>query len=305
VDLHWDTKEPRDYASEAHLREKYLKQLSEDLSTFSRLWIQTRKRIEAETKARILLKTRGGLLGRVAVVAQLAHTWRDEIAESQEAVRNLKHIRDKNDFEKAVDHLSNRLKEHKDEAEKFLGLAEKTRLQPRPIDVRTLLDVDDNVSEIYSKRFRDKSIPVQMDFEQNHVLYVTPITMKLAFQNIVDNAIKYSAEVPDPLLRISVRQDGDRLFVRFANNGKPIDEKTQDIINNDRYEELDRKWGLVIAKCFAQYDDGDLRIENPEGGGAALVFSLRLAQEALTDESTTTGSREPAYTLSQSGFNSR
>jgi len=305
VDLHWDTKEPRDYASEAHLRKKYLKQLSEDLSTFSRLWIQTRKRIEAEAKANSLLKTRGGLLGRVAVVAQLAHTWRDEIAESQEAVHNLKQITDKNEFEKAVDQLADRLKEHKDEAERFLGLAQKIRLQPLPIDVRTLLGVNDDVSRIYSKRFRDKSIPVQMDFEQNYVLYVTPITMTLAFQNIVDNAIKYTAELPDPLLRISGRQDGDRLFVRFANNGQPIDEKTHDIINNDRYEELDRKWGLVIAKCFAQHDEGDLRIENPESGGTALVFSLRLAQEALTDESTTTGSREPAYTLSQSRFDSR
>jgi K+-sensing histidine kinase KdpD len=82
-----------------------------------------------------------------------------------------------------------------------------------------------------------------------------------------------------------VEPNGDYLYVRFTNNGPPIDEKTVYDVNNDRYEELDTKWGLVIAKSFAQHDDGDLKIENQPDGGTTLIFALPVSKEEELYES--------------------
>lgn len=285
LDLHWQVIAPQSYSAGVHLRDKYLWQLSDDLSKFTRLAIQTKEKIKAQEEAgrlletqkelletqQGLLKTQQGLLGKVGVVAQLAHSWRDQIPELLLAATALKKISDVQELERAVDDHLEQLSALNSEVWELLELTEKVTLQPLRLNLRGLIPVGENEVKIYSKRFHTKYVPVEINIDEDIEVFVTPLTMKFAFQNIIDNAIKYTQRTENPRLVISARQVGDRVFVRFENNGTQIDEKTRDDVNNNRYEKFGVKWGLMIAKCFAQHDGGDLRIETPEKSTALIL----------------------------------
>src|SRR5262249_12491314 len=127
-------------------------------------------------------------------------------------------------------------------------------------------------------RFSDRFIPLEHNIDDDLEVYVTPLTMKLAFGNIVDNAIIYTESLSSPKLKITVYQEGQLVHVLFANNGDPIKKEICEAVNSDRYEALGSSWGLLIAKSFAQHDEGNLRVETPDEG-AEVRFILRAPRE--------------------------
>jgi signal transduction histidine kinase len=277
LDLRRDVTSPQPHGAEGHLSSKYLWLLSDDLSKFSRLHIQTRERIQAEEKANRHQKSQQELLGKVGVVAQLAHGWRDRITNLREEASGIKRTESMIEQGHALDQLLTNLNDFGEEVFNLLKLTEKN-LQPRALILRDFIQTEDE-TRIISKRYKDKEISCRVDIPDELQVYVRSLSMGFAFQNIVDNAIKATAKVSDASLSISAvaEKESGRVHVYFANNGDQIEPEIRDAINNSRYEELGAKWGLVIAKCFAQYNDGDLTIETPEEGGTVMVFNLPLA----------------------------
>lgn len=281
LDLRWEVTSPQPHGAEGHLSSKYLWLLSDDLSKFSRLHIQTEKRIRAEEETRLHQKAQQELLGKVGVVAQLAHGWRNQIATLIGEAASVKGIKDAGARGRALDSLLTHLNDFGTEVYNLLTLVnEKENLRPRPLRLREFIKTEDE-TRIISKRFKDKEINCRLDIPDSLKVYVTPLSMGFAFQNIIDNAIKATENVPNASLSISavVETKTNCVYVYFANNGSQIEPQFRDAINNSRYEELGSKWGLVIAKCFAQYDDGDLTVETPEEGGTVMVFTLPLARK--------------------------
>lgn len=281
VDLHWQTNEPRDYASEAHLRKKYLKQLSEDLSTFSRLWIQTRKRIEAEREAHSRRKNQQELLGKVGVMAQTGHDWKA-------GMRNLetlaKEIRDVVVDEKArepVERLMRELSSLTNSVSTQLQLTDKTRLEPKTLPLRDFINDSRRESIRTQLRGNEPSIDVPSHLRVMAAQHATDVT----FTNLIDNAVRIARASSEPMVSIVATADEQSklVHIRFTNNGEQIKDSIRDAINNGKYYEFNG-WGLVIAACFAEFGDGALRIEKPANGETVVILSLPAANKEIKDD---------------------
>jgi signal transduction histidine kinase len=277
LDLRWEVSSPQSQGAQDHLGHKYLWLLGDDLSKFSRLHIQTRKRVEAEDVASRHLKSQHGLLGKVSVMAQHAHEWRNQIIELKGVARDIKEIEDMEERGRAVDELLSNLEAFAGDVDNMLKLTEGTSLLAQPFYLCELIETQGE-TRIASKKHK-REIDCRIDIPKEMRVHVTPRSMKLAFQNIIDNAVKATKNCPDALLSIRAAPDkkNGHVTVYFTNNGKQMAPEFRDAINEERYEDLKTQWGLIIAKSFAQYDNGDLTVLTPDSGETVLIFTLPVA----------------------------
>lgn len=277
LDLRWEISSPQRQGAQDHLGNKYLWLLGDDLSKFSRLHIQTRKRVEAEEEASRHLKSQRGLLGKVSVMAQHAHEWRNQIIDLKGMARDIKGIEDMEARGQAVDELLTYLEVFAGDVDSMLKLTEDESFLAQPFYLRDLIQTQGE-TRIASKK-HNREIACRIDIPEEMRVHVTPRLMKLAFQNIVDNAIKAAKDCPNALLDIRGALDKRTGHVRvsFTNNGKQMAPQFHDAINEERYEDLKTQWGLIIAKSFAQYDGGDLIVRRPDSGETVLIFTLPVA----------------------------
>lgn len=280
VDLRWKVTSPQPYDAEAHLSKKYLWQLSDDLSKFKRLSIQTRSRIKAEEEARQHLKNQQVLLGQVGAVAHFTHTWRDRITSLINQTKASKEAEDREARETYLDQVLDQLRTFIDDMRELLDLIEQSNLQFQPTELSYLIEAKNNGRSILSKRY-GREIKCQIDIPEGLKVNVTSIFIKFAFQNVIDNAIEATDDIPDGFLYITAIPNTTTNFVqvRFSNNGEQIASGDRDAVNKTEFRELNSKggWGLMIAKCFAKYHDGDFTIETPLEGGTASIFTLPMA----------------------------
>jgi signal transduction histidine kinase len=279
LDMRWEVNAPQPLGAQDHLGSKYLWLLGNDLSKFSRLHILTRERARAEEEAGRHLKSQRGLLGKVSVVAQFAHEWRNRIIELKDKAEKIKGVEDVEERREEVDDLLTYLRDFSDGVSAILTLTEKMSLQPRPSYLRELIETDDE-TQIISKK-HGRTVRCTIDIPEGTRVHVTPLLMGFAFRNIVDNAVQATEAAADALLSIRAvidKQNG-HVEVSFTNNGKQIEPKYSDPINEERYEDenLVRQWGLVIAKSFAQHDGGNLTIQTPNGVETVMTFTLPVA----------------------------
>ena len=106
-------------------------------------------------------------------------------------------------------------------------------------------------------------------------LVCSPVTLKRAFSNLIDNAVKYGGGA-----RVSLDDQGRELVVRIEDDGPGIPEADMQMVFEPfRRLETSRNrgtggsgLGLTIARRAVEQHDGTLQLSNrPDGGLLALV----------------------------------
>ncbi len=104
------------------------------------------------------------------------------------------------------------------------------------------------------------------------------------FQNLLDNAIKFMGEQPEPCIEVRARREGRRVHCTIRDNGIGIAPEYQHRVF-DLFDRLDPKVdgtgiGLALVKRIVEAHGGEIRIESTgPGQGTAFHFTLPAADD--------------------------
>ncbi|MFZ3565877.1 ATP-binding protein [Streptomyces sp. BH097] len=145
---------------------------------------------------------------------------------------------------------------------------------------------------------------VELDLPETLPMVVAdPGLLERSVGNVVENAVKYSAD--DAPVLIAASAHGDRVELRVVDRGPgvPDDAKDRIFAPFQRYGDAPRGagvgLGLAVARGFAEAMGGTLIAEDTPGGGLTMVLTLRVAGVAAQGGSVTAtvvGRPPPAVT---------
>ena len=102
----------------------------------------------------------------------------------------------------------------------------------------------------------------------------------LAFFNLIDNALKFSA--PADTVEVRVREDGRALFIEIADGGAGIPPQEHRRIFEDLYRGENARetegsgLGLALARRIVQLHGGEISLRSDPAQGRGTVFIIRL-----------------------------
>lgn len=104
------------------------------------------------------------------------------------------------------------------------------------------------------------------------------------FQNLISNAIKFTAEGKQPVVELSVTQEGGRAIFKIIDNGIGISKEFHERIFKlfSRLNTIDKYKGsgigLALCKRIVLNHGGNLSIESNIGQGSTFTFDFALVQ---------------------------
>jgi light-regulated signal transduction histidine kinase (bacteriophytochrome) len=150
---------------------------------------------------------------------------------------------------------------------------------PRKVTRVDLQAVTDEVVEAIRPAITDRGASV--DVQQLPVVEGEREQLSQLMQNLILNAVKFTAEDVEPRVEVSSRETGDgRVEVRIADNGVGVPPDQADRI----FEMFQRGklgadrsgTGIGLALCarIVERHGGTIRVEQREGGGSVFAFDL-------------------------------
>lgn len=110
--------------------------------------------------------------------------------------------------------------------------------------------------------------------------------IRLVFQNLIANALKFTPGGESPRVTIKAAQEGDRCVVSVEDQGIGLEpEFTERIFQIFQRLHTEQEYagtglGLAICKTVVERHGGDIWVESELGRGATFKFSLKLAKAA-------------------------
>lgn len=148
--------------------------------------------------------------------------------------------------------------------------------------VKELVNVKELINIVLydlSKRIRENNATVHVGQMPKIEVYRTEL--RLLFQNLIGNAIKYRKKDVDPVIKISCFEDGEYQIFSIADNGIGIPEDSIDNIftifsrvpTEDKYEGT----GVGLAHCekIIKLHDGKIWVDSQFGYGSTFYFKIK------------------------------
>lgn len=165
-------------------------------------------------------------------------------------------------------------------ADQIKALLEHSRigrdLDKTKVDIQELVEV---VKYDLSKSAKDRNATITVGSMPTIDAYQTEL--RLLFQNLISNAIKYSREGVPPVVRISAFQDDGYWTFAITDNGKGIMEEDLSQIfhifsrssDSDKYEGT----GVGLAHCekIVKLHEGKIWVDSQYGVGSTFYFKLK------------------------------
>ena len=148
-------------------------------------------------------------------------------------------------------------------------------LQLAPVSIATLLA---NVIDLYQIIAEDKRITVDAVLDPLCIAPVDAVRIRQVFANLLDNALKYTAE--GGAIRVTCRLHDDRVRVEIADTGMGISQVEQPRIWTRLYRgDKSRSQhglglGLSLVKAMVEAHRGEVSVVSEVGAGATFTVSL-------------------------------
>ena len=139
-----------------------------------------------------------------------------------------------------------------------------------------VVDVSTLVASV-CEQMEDAGMPVVYHSTTSAPLSCRPMSLKRAFTNVIDNAVKYGAAA-----HVSMAQDSDQYAVLVSDNGPGISLDEQEKVFAPFYRvESSRSretggtgLGLSVAQSIIRSHGGEISLENKADGGLLVKISL-------------------------------
>ncbi len=138
-----------------------------------------------------------------------------------------------------------------------------------------------NKSGVVINLYKDKNIPS---------IYADPNRIRMAVENLIDNAIKYSKkDIKDKFINVGLKQEKDEIRFSVEDNGIGIPTALQkqvfgkffrgDNLIKQRVEGTGL--GLFIARGIIKLSGGEMDFKSKEGRGSHFWFTLPIANKLI------------------------
>lgn len=141
------------------------------------------------------------------------------------------------------------------------------------------------VTKRMRNRLRDREVVLNPP-KENVEICVDGVMTEQLFQNLIDNAAKYSPQ--DTPIEVSMYLLKKNFIVEIRDHGKGVPEEMQKRVF-DKYERLHKEdsqvagtgLGLAICKSIVTHMDGEITVHNHPEGGAVFVVMLPQVKKVL------------------------
>lgn len=187
---------------------------------------------------------------------------------------------EKNDVEriaKDLDFIGNAADKLSRLLDELLDLSRIGRKVNPPQDV-VLQDLVDDALKLVAGPILQRNVSVHVTQEPVVVRGDRPRLVEV-FQNLLDNAVKFMGDQPEPAIWVGVEQEGAELVFHVRDNGMGIDPRFRHKVF-DLFEKLEpgaegTGIGLALVKRIVEVHGGRIWAESPGlGGGTTFYFTL-------------------------------
>jgi signal transduction histidine kinase len=146
------------------------------------------------------------------------------------------------------------------------------------LEATSISELLDDVIDIYQLIAEEKRVGVTAALESPCTASVDRVRMRQVFANLLDNALKYTAEGGN--VRISCRTDAERVIVIFEDDGMGISSEEQARIWGRLYRgdksrsQRGLGLGLSLVKAIVEAHRGSVSVESTIGQGSTFTVSL-------------------------------
>lgn len=181
------------------------------------------------------------------------------------------------------------------------NLLELTRLESGRVNVRrTPHAIDEVIGAVVCRLegpLRDRAVRTDVP-EEVPLVACDPVLVHQVIRNLLENAIRYTpAGSP---IEISARLEKDSILVEVADRGPGVAPGDEARVFERLYRGGDRPkgdggvgLGLTICHAIVAAHDGRIWLENREGGGAAVRFTLPIGGAGALPEPPSAGGERP------------
>jgi two-component system phosphate regulon sensor histidine kinase PhoR len=143
------------------------------------------------------------------------------------------------------------------------------------------IDLNSFCEEIFEgTRIKYPDLELTYDIDVNSKMHTDPVLLNSVFQNLIDNAYKYS-EVSRKFIDISVQQSKKHFIMKFSDKGIGINKNELKNIFKKFYRVKNQfnqggsvGLGLAFCKEITEFMGGEIKVNSVEGEGTTftLVF---------------------------------
>ena len=167
----------------------------------------------------------------------------------------------------------------------LLELSRIGRIVNPPVEIDTVRLIQDALDSV-DARLRSRSINVKINNDLPP-LHGDRTRLREVFENLIDNAIKYTGKQTDPLVEIGARDDVADMIFYVRDNGLGIEKKYQERIFR-LFEQLDPSIdgtgiGLALVKRIIEVHGGKIWVES-EGLGKGSTFCFTIPDSRNTSK---------------------
>jgi two-component system sensor histidine kinase VicK len=147
--------------------------------------------------------------------------------------------------------------------------------------------LDQVITDLYSKTEQQPSnLQYTPSTDTSPIIYAERTRLYQVFQNLIDNAIKYSqTKNPDPVVRISTSRTAETISISVQDEGIGIPKKDRDKIFSRFYRASNAEssfidgtgLGLHVVKSIVQSFKGKIEFTSEEGIGTTFTVTFPIA----------------------------
>jgi PAS domain S-box-containing protein len=152
-----------------------------------------------------------------------------------------------------------------------------------------LAELAHEAAELLAGRFQQRKVCLEVANDLPTVCGDRPRLLEV-MQNLLDNAVKYLGEQPNPVVTVGCRQDKAQTVCYVRDNGLGIEPLYHDKVFG-LFEQLDPRTegtgvGLALVKRIIDFHGGQVWVESAgPGQGSAFCFTLPLADSVMKGSS--------------------
>ena len=160
----------------------------------------------------------------------------------------------------------------------LLALARVGHMGNSPVEV-LLQDVVREAQRLVAGQIAERGVRVEITSEPVHLHGDRPRLVEV-FQNLLDNAVKFMGDQPDPRIEIGAEQEGGEIVLFVRDNGKGIDPRHRSKLFG-LFEKLDPHtpgsgMGLAMVRRIVEAHGGKISALS-DGPGKGTTFRFTLA----------------------------
>ena len=136
-------------------------------------------------------------------------------------------------------------------------------------EMSNITSLADEVIKKFKKEIVSKGITISRDYDKLPELNIDPSLMKLVFENLISNSVKYTPD--NEIIKISVKKEDKDILIKVSDRGCGIPEEQQPKIftklfradNVKKIESVGTGLGLYIIKAIIEKSGGNIWFESP------------------------------------------